>query len=373
MASISSMKMMERERLWASSKMLRRRSSLSPVELSDDLGAGDVGEPCVGLVRHGPGDDGLARAGRAVEEHPLGRLDPEPFEHLRKSQGQLDHLAHPADLEPQPADVLVGDFAGLSDLCGFEPVQVRGLAHDHRAPGGRLGDQEVADSGPEEVQADAVPCRQGLPLQQGQDVGRVPLLIRQGPRGEGLQGDASGEVVCRRPHVYGILQRHEGVLARQSVDLQHVLRAVLLARPHPGRRDLLPHNFDDLPLRQAQYVHVRGVHAGDALQGVAGTRLLHRKHVSIAPSCPSFRPRKSAVRQIDVYPDAYRSVSKGKRRPNRRFPKWPRSSRGPERSRNDSRVLRARAGSRAALLRSRGPPSASERWRRGRPCAGRRP
>ena len=47
-----------------------------PVEFSDDLGAGDVGEPCVGLVRHGPSDDGLARTGRAVEEHPLGRLDP---------------------------------------------------------------------------------------------------------------------------------------------------------------------------------------------------------------------------------------------------------------------------------------------------------
>ena len=28
-------------------------------------------------------------------------------------------------------------------MVGFEPVQVRGLAHDHRAPGGRLGDQEV--------------------------------------------------------------------------------------------------------------------------------------------------------------------------------------------------------------------------------------
>ena len=27
------------------------------------------------------------------------------------------------------------------------------------------------------------------------------------------------------------------------------------------------------------------------------------------------------MRQIDVYLDAYRSVSKGKRRPNRRFPK----------------------------------------------------
>ncbi len=83
------------------------------VPLVDDLRAVDVDEVGAGLVGHGAGDEGLAAAGRPVQQHPFGRVDAQPLEDLRVAQRQLDHLADAADLAAQPADVLVGDGAAL--------------------------------------------------------------------------------------------------------------------------------------------------------------------------------------------------------------------------------------------------------------------
>ena len=61
------------------------------------------------LVGHRAGDQRLAGAGRAVEQHALRRVDAQPLEELRVAQRQLDHLADAVELVRQPADVLVGD------------------------------------------------------------------------------------------------------------------------------------------------------------------------------------------------------------------------------------------------------------------------
>ena len=62
-----------------------------------DLGPGDVEEIGVAFIGDGAGEPGLAGAGRAVEQHALGRIDAEPLENLGIAQRQLDHLAQLVD------------------------------------------------------------------------------------------------------------------------------------------------------------------------------------------------------------------------------------------------------------------------------------
>ena len=62
-----------------------------------DLGPGDVEEGGVAFVGDRAGEPGLAGAGRAVQQHALGRIDAEPLEDFGIAQGQLDHLAQLVD------------------------------------------------------------------------------------------------------------------------------------------------------------------------------------------------------------------------------------------------------------------------------------
>ena len=59
------------------------------------------------------GDEGLAAAGRPVEEHALRRLQLVLLEQLRVQERELDGVADRFDLSAQPADVLVGDVGDL--------------------------------------------------------------------------------------------------------------------------------------------------------------------------------------------------------------------------------------------------------------------
>ena len=64
------------------------------VELVDDLRPVDGKEGGLGFVGHRPGQQRLAAARRAVQEHALRRIDPQPLEKLRVLQRQLDDLPH---------------------------------------------------------------------------------------------------------------------------------------------------------------------------------------------------------------------------------------------------------------------------------------
>mmetsp|Transcript_4964 Transcript_4964/g.16607 ORF Transcript_4964/g.16607 Transcript_4964/m.16607 type:complete len:323 (-) Transcript_4964:459-1427(-) len=79
---------------------------LGPVSevLLDELRAGHTEEGGRCLVGHRLGEERLARARGAVEEHTLGRLDAHALEELRVDQGQLDHLADLTDLLREAAD-----------------------------------------------------------------------------------------------------------------------------------------------------------------------------------------------------------------------------------------------------------------------------
>ena len=79
-------------------------------------------------VGHGLGDQRLAAAGRAVQQHALRRLQAVLLEQLGVQERQLHGVADLLDLLGQPADVLVGDVGdlledGLFDLLPGEPLQ----------------------------------------------------------------------------------------------------------------------------------------------------------------------------------------------------------------------------------------------------------
>ena len=61
------------------------------------------------FVGDGAGEQGLAGAGRAVEQHALGRIDAEALEQLGMAERQLDHLAQRVDRVAHAAEVVIGD------------------------------------------------------------------------------------------------------------------------------------------------------------------------------------------------------------------------------------------------------------------------
>ena len=64
-------------------------------------------------IRDGLGEQRLAGAGRAVEQHALGRLDADAQEELRILQRQLNDLAQLADLVAETADARERDVARI--------------------------------------------------------------------------------------------------------------------------------------------------------------------------------------------------------------------------------------------------------------------
>ena len=87
------------------------------------------------------GDQGLAAAGRAVEQHALGRLELVLLEEVGVEVRQLDRVADLLDLAAEAADLLVGD---VGDLFEDELLDLglRDLLVD--VAGARLEQQGVA-------------------------------------------------------------------------------------------------------------------------------------------------------------------------------------------------------------------------------------
>ncbi|CCH72018.1 conserved hypothetical protein [Nostocoides australiense Ben110] len=89
------------------------------------------------------GDHGLAAAGRAVEQHALGRLELVLGKQIRMQIGQFDRVADRLDLTPQAADVLVGD---VGDLLQHQVRDLGLLDALEDEPAARLEQQCVADA-----------------------------------------------------------------------------------------------------------------------------------------------------------------------------------------------------------------------------------
>ena len=84
--------------------------------LLHELRSGDADEATVGVMRHRTRQEGLARAGRTVQDHALGLRDAEGFEKLRVLDGQLHHLLDLLHLLVETADHVEGAVGHLLHL-----------------------------------------------------------------------------------------------------------------------------------------------------------------------------------------------------------------------------------------------------------------
>ena len=88
-----------------------------PIVLLDDLRTVDGQEEGVGLLGDGAGNQGLAAAGRAVQQQAARRVDTEMSEQLRTTQRQVHHFPDAGDLGGKAADIDEGRsaIAGIDD------------------------------------------------------------------------------------------------------------------------------------------------------------------------------------------------------------------------------------------------------------------
>ena len=94
--------------------LVEELGALDVEEVAAHVGvAGRLGHLLGQRVGHGLGDEGLAAAGRAVEQDALGRRERVLGEELTVQVRQLDGVGDGLDLRVEPADVGVGDVGHL--------------------------------------------------------------------------------------------------------------------------------------------------------------------------------------------------------------------------------------------------------------------
>ena len=84
---------------------------------------------------HCPREEGLPRAGRAVEENALRRGDADLLKELRLCQGELDGFPDLLDLRFKAANVLVGLVRGLHQFHAVDLRVVARREHVHDCEG----------------------------------------------------------------------------------------------------------------------------------------------------------------------------------------------------------------------------------------------
>ena len=247
------------------------------VELGHNLRTGDVGEVGAGFAGDGPRDQRLAAAGRAVEQHPPGRVNSQALEHLRVFQRQFDHLADALDFTVPPADVLVRPRRGAFRLRAVALEQdARARRHQRHPRRRHVGHPEVLRPGAEQVNPHPVAGHQRLPLQQAPKIPRVGPG-RAGARGtQGHEGQAARRLVSHGPHRGLLVQADAGILADDAVNLQGGLAPIgPVGRHGLDRRAPGADNLDDVADLRAQRLQVLRVKASNASPPVSGLGLGH--------------------------------------------------------------------------------------------------
>ena len=90
------------------------------IVFGDNLRASDGDEVGPALIRDRLRNESLSSAGRAEEEHPLGRLDTQFLKKLRMAHGEFYRLPDTLQLRLQSADILVGNTLDPLKSCrGF--------------------------------------------------------------------------------------------------------------------------------------------------------------------------------------------------------------------------------------------------------------
>ena len=207
--SISSMKMIEGAAWPRLLEQFAQPLLALAIGRAHDLRAGDVEEIGVAFVGDRAREPRLAGAGRAVEQHALGRIDAEPLENLGIAQRQLDHLAQLVDGRAHAAEIVIGDV-GAARLLGlgiFGAQLDLGIGVDMDDALGRGRDHDQADL----LQREG---GRGQHLAQfGRDVAARHLLLAGGgddvAGGERLHAEAALQRLGRALQAQILLRRRE--------------------------------------------------------------------------------------------------------------------------------------------------------------------
>ncbi len=266
-----------------------------PVVLGHDLWTVDAVEVRPRLVRHGLGDERLARSRRTVQQHAPGGNDAEAFEQLGMLERQFDDLAHALQLVPEASDVVVGDRrrSDLLRLHRFGLYDQLAVAADDHHPG-RLGADDHERQEPSH-EGD-VGNDDGVALHQGA-VGQPLLEQLLHALAEayafswgdlGRHHDLGGRLRLRPVHRDLLPDADAGVGAYHPVDGDESLPLILLGGPeHLGRGLPLANYLDEIAHVHAQRLTGLGVHPGPA-QTHLGLMLCarHLKHYRFAHAMP---------------------------------------------------------------------------------------
>jgi len=251
-----------------------------------DFRTRNVEELSVAFVGDGLGQPGLAGPGRAMQQHPLWRIDPQALEEFGVAQRQFDHLAQRIDRLAHPAEVVISDVgAALARLLG-----IFGKQFDDRL-GGDVDDP--ARSGGDDRHPNFLE-REGRGVEQLADVlghvGGRPLVAERRNRiaggqrpteeaalqrvGRPLQPDivlGRGEHDSSRGLAVGLAHLDEigasdpGIGALQPVeadDVESVVVVIGADRPRRGRA--LTDDLDHVAFVDPQRLHRRRRQPGDA-------------------------------------------------------------------------------------------------------------
>ena len=145
--SISSMKMIDGALAAGLLEQVAQALLALAISRAHDLRPGDMEEIGLAFIGDGAREARLAGAGRAVQQHALGRIDAEPLENLGIAQRQLDHLAELIDGRADAADIVISDVgaAGLLGLGIFGAKLDLGIGVDQDDALGRGRDDDEAD------------------------------------------------------------------------------------------------------------------------------------------------------------------------------------------------------------------------------------
>ena len=302
-------------------------------------------------------EQGLAGARRAVEQHALGRIDPEPLEQLGMAQRKLDHLAQRVDGVAHSAEVVVGDVgAALAVLRRYirEAARPSVLPSMWTMPLGTVVTTTSRSSWSAKAGALSI-CRTASGMSAltrwwpavatvSPSTSGRPAKVRFKRVGRALQPDVGlgrrehhpGRRLGRRlAHLDEIARADPGIGALKAVEADDVDPFVLAVGADRARRGrALADDLDHVALVEAELLHQLVGQAGEAAAAVGRrqARDLHlarsslRSIVSVSAivspgprshtACATVaqRGRFRLVRQYLIAPAIFRTTERGAKR-----------------------------------------------------------
>src|SRR5208337_2720940 len=240
------------------------------VELMDNLGTVDLDEMEFDLAGDGPGNQGFARSGRAIEEHALGDFDPQSFKNLGIVQGKFHHLPHQPEFFVQAADVFIGDLGGaVHQIIGFLEDKIGLRVDDDRAGRrGRLYPEETVTAA-EKRDVDLVAQKHRVSLEHLAEMFQFGFLGQGAIGFQEIEDNGGGGLAGNLPDLDRVAHLDLGIGPDQPVDLDVLFFMALAQGPgDPAYRLSFAGDFNEISQDGAQGLDIFRVQASPTLADI---------------------------------------------------------------------------------------------------------